>query len=278
MTSSGASGRSWVLVVLSALLMGTAGTGVVTAVVREWPHSTGFDQVSVGPADAPTESAMPSSLPTVDPTQGTTTPTPDPVDSPAPGPEGQDGSGTTSSFPLAGECVGPLPPGHHAVPACDALHPHDGIPEDNCITPTNACAWPDAWGAVLDQPDWLRATVTGRDEVTLRWHAYDHGGNESEGPLRQFVVRIWVNGTWHEVRRVYVAPSETSVIVKGLDPGSYLCEVQSVNDSGVSPGSTDTANIDGPTDNSPTPSPSPSPSKATPTPTPTTTATPTPAV
>jgi hypothetical protein len=25
------------------------------------------------------------------------------------------------------------------MPACDALHPRDGIPEDDCITPTNAC-------------------------------------------------------------------------------------------------------------------------------------------
>jgi hypothetical protein len=141
------------------------------------------------------------------------------------------------------------------VPECDARHPHAGIPEDNCITPTNACAWPDAWGAVTEEPDAVSALVSGEGEVTFRWHTSDLGDIGPEGPVRRFVVRVWAR-KWNEVRRIFVPVSDRSVVIANLRPGDYMVEVQSQNDSGLSPGATDMVTVPDPTP-SPTPKPTP---------------------
>jgi hypothetical protein len=67
--------------------------------------------------------------------------------------------------------------------------------------PTTACLWPDAWGSTTDAPERVTAQLTGPGEVTVRWHLRALRGDAIAGPVRHFVVGVWVTSAWHEEAR-----------------------------------------------------------------------------
>jgi hypothetical protein len=206
-----------------------------------------------------------------DPSTAPGTPSPDavatssaPTALPSATPE-RSASSDPSSTALPSRCEGPLAPGAMADASCDALHPHSGLPHP-CISPRNACAWPDAHGAVPAGPYDLVVKANG-DSLHVTWSttSQDLAGDRYAGPVHQFVLRLLHPGSDTVLTTRFFATSVHATDLTGLAPGHYDVLLQELNDSGLSAGIDNDATIAAPPP-SPTPSPTPSPE---PTPTPT---------
>jgi hypothetical protein len=174
-----------------------------------------------------------------------------------------------SSTTLPAGCQGPLAPGAIADASCDAQHPHSGLPHP-CISPRNACAWPDAHGAVPAGPYGLVAKAKG-DTVHVTWSTtpQDLAGDRYAGPVHSFVLRLLPTGKDTVLVTRILPTSVLSADLTGLAAGTYDVQLQELNDSGLSAGITYGVTVVAPPPSpthSATPSPTPSPE---PTPTPT---------
>jgi hypothetical protein len=197
--------------------------------------------------DSPSPEAVATSSPTALPSA-----TPEPSTSQEP-----------SSAALPSRCQGPLPSGAIADASCDAMHPHSGLPHP-CISPRNACAWPDAHGAVPAGPYDLVVKANG-DALHVTWSttSQDLAGDRYAGPVHQFVLRLLHPGSDTVLKTELFATSVHATDLTGLAPGHYDVILQELNDSGLSAGIDNDATIAAPPPSatpSPTPSPEPTPS------------------
>jgi hypothetical protein len=217
--------------------------------VAEEPTST------PAPDDDPTPTASPEAAATAAPSTAS-------ASSPAPSSAGSD-SPADPSGALPARCRGPLPPGQRADPACDALHPHTGLPHP-CVGIRYSCAWPDAHGAVSGGQSSMHVAVRG-SALHVTWTSYDLAGGDSQGPVHEFVIRLARPGTEDVLLTRRLPISVFSTDFTGLAPGEYEVISYELNDSGLGAGFCETATITAPPTHTPSPTPSASP-KPTPTP------------
>lgn len=248
------------------VLLLVAGSVLLVRTTADRPRAAGVAKVAVPPVPSPTASAdLPSPArpaPSAPPILPAQTPTA------ALGHVSgvlQHLPGTPVVKPSVTECVGRMPSGHRAEPKCD-VGKHQGLPT-GCRW-DGFCAWWDSWGAVLGGPQDVPITVTPQGDLDVSWDI-DPGqlqGNESSGPLKEFVLRVFRDGGSYERLRQYeLGVDVRSMTVSGLGPGNYDVCVMELNDSGLGGLCPGTTTI-------PSPSASPTPtSSPTPTPSPTST-------
>lgn len=217
--------------------------GVASLVVADQPTSTPAPDVEPTPTTSPSPSAAPRTTPSASPTQS---------DAPL---------GTAGALP--GRCRGPLPPGQPADPSCDALHPHTGLPHP-CVGIRNSCAWPDAHGAVSGGQATMRVDVRGTT-LHVTWTSRDLAGDNNQGPVHEFVIRLARPGTEDVLVTRRLPLSVFSTDFTDLAPGKYDVISYELNDSGLGVGYCDTYTVAAPPTHAPSPTPSPTP-PATPTP------------
>ena len=210
-----------------------AGSVLLIRTAAHRPQDAGVAKVALPPVSTPTASAKLAS-PSV---SAAPTPRALPTEVRTPGPLLPI---VTSHLPVTptvsatgAECVGRMPSGHRAEAKCD-VGKHQGLPSAGCRW-DGFCAWWDSWGAVLGGPADVPITVTSAGDLDVSWDIdpAQLKGNEYSGPLKEFVLRVFADGSYERLRQYELGVDVRAWTVSGLGPGKYDVCVMELNDSGL---------------------------------------------